>query len=496
MSMVMNKEPKADDAGLCWGVNRSGILAGMAAWLVLSVGAVQAEDETGAEAATAGTTSETATTNEEAVVAARATAQWNARLRVSFDYRRLDSDKDTDLYGYFYGQARELKDGHLDIYTSARLHTDFDEATSDSLADDPYKSLDDVKSVTEQRLMQLYADVHTKDRALALRGGRQYVEIADYLQMDGAQLMMREESRLGGRLYLGHPVSYYSTTSGDLAGGLSLIGRPWEGNQTRFTYAQYYDDSEDGRDNNYYLDLRQQVTELTRARGQISLLNDDFRMSSLDLFYVSEDGETDLSLGGSYWGSFDAETRVYSPLYNTLGKANPYTYSYARLTQQVVPSFFLSPGASLRFANGSDNAYNNRDYQNYDLTFIYQPSRAFSASLSLEHWAVEESDSFNGITGEVRYRYLRLWEVGGGVSYAEYTYDTYSDLAYSLNGGQTTISESGTVIEESPYVRTYFLRAKWKVTRKLALRVQFDVEDDQSATDLAYRGRGSVEVRY
>ena len=455
--------------------------------------AASAAHEDEAVAATDGETAET-TNRVAGLYGAR--PRYSGRLRVSYDYRTQGDDSDSDLYGHLYGSGRNLYAGRMDFYASARLHTDLDKPASASLADDPFRSIDESDGVTEDRVLQLYADLHDRQRRLTFRGGRQYVDIADYLHMDGGQVTLFEERALGGRVYLGHPVSYHSSVSGDLAAGLSLVGRPWAGNRTRLTVARYEDDSEDECDQNYFLDMRQQMNDETRVRSQVSVLNDEFRMGRLDIYYYSEDGETDLSFGGSRWGAFDARTRAYSPLYHVLGEQQPYTYAYARLTRQLVPSFLVSPGVSLRFADGGGNDYNNRDYGNYDLTFIYQPVRAFSASLSMQYWEVEDDDSFMGITGDLRYRHLRLWEIGGGASYAQYTYDTYSDLSYTANGGQTQFTESGTVIEESPYVRTYFLRAKWNVTRRLTLRVQADVEDDDSATDLAYRGRGSVEVRY
>ena len=96
----------------------------------------------------------------------------------------------------------------------------------------------------------------------------------------------------------------------------------------------------------------------------------------------------------------------------------------------------------------------------------------------------------------MRYRYSRIWELSAGAGYTEYTYNSYSDISYSINNGETVFSEDGTVTKESPYAFTYFLRTKWNVTRRLILRLQGDVEDDKAASDLAFRGRGSVEVRF
>jgi hypothetical protein len=169
---------------------------------------------------------------------------------------------------------------------------------------------------------------------------------------------------------------------------------------------------------------------------------------------------------------------------------------YARLTQLIIPSWYLAPGVSLRFAENETETSNTRDYQNYDLSLIYAPSRSFSATVTYEYWAVEEGDRFSGVSGELRYRHGRLWEISGGASYAKYTYDVFSDFSFVANGGQTIFTEEGTVIRESPYVFTYFLRGRWRITPKLIVRLQGDVEDNDETDDLSYRGRASFEVRF
>jgi hypothetical protein len=78
----------------------------------------------------------------------------------------------------------------------------------------------------------------------------------------------------------------------------------------------------------------------------------------------------------------------------------------------------------------------------------------------------------------------------------DYSYQSYSDISYAANGGQTVFYEDGTVTEQTPYTLTYFVRTKWKVTRRLTLRLQGDIEEQKDVGELAYRARGSVEVRY
>jgi hypothetical protein len=419
--------------------------------------------------------------------------RYDGRVRLEYDYRAEGSAKDSDFYGYWSGNARDMADGRLDFYTSGRQHNDLDNASDE---EGTYQSLSDANGVSDSRVLQAYLDAHDRSESVSLRLGRQYIDVADYLKIDGGQVTLFENRSLGGRAYFGRPVSYYSSVSGDLAGGLSLVGRPWKGNRTRFTYAEYHDDSVDKSDRNYLVDLQQDITDALRTRAMASILNDDFRMASLDLSYFAPGGGADLHMGGSRWGEFDARTRVYSPLSLQLGDQQPYTYLYGKADYGIGPKWMLSPGVSSRLVDSGDQDFSNGSYKNYDLTLTFEPCKALSSSVSLQYWDLDSGDDFLGLSGEVSYRHSRIWELSVGAGYTEYTYNSYSDISYSINNGETVFSEDGTVTKESPYAFTYFLRTKWNVTRRLILRLQGDVEDDKAASDLAFRGRGSVEVRF
>jgi hypothetical protein len=426
--------------------------------------------------------------------AAPVAARYEGRLRTDYDLRSQGSQKDNDLYEYWYGSARDLLGGRLDLYASGRSHQDLDKPASPSLADDMFLSVSDANGVKEDRLLQLYADGHDRADRVRVRVGRQYIDSSDYLHLDGIQANVFEKGRVGVGGYYGNPVSYYSSLSGDHAGGVWVMGKPWAGNQSRATFAEYEADS-GGKDQSYFMDTRQELTEAARVSAQVSVLNEDFRMARGDFYYFAPGGGTDVYCGGSRWGSFDARTRAYSPLYNVLGQQEPATYAYARVSQQLSPHVLLSPGVSCRVAEGDEHVYANRSYNDYDMALTYEPTRKFSASVSLDYWDLSDGDNFLGVSGEIRYRQAKLWEVSVGTSYADYTYNSYSDISYSMNGGQTVFSEDGTVKVENPYSYTYFVRMKWNITRKLILRLQGDVEDDSTSSDLGYRARASIEVR-
>ena len=329
---------------------------------------------------------------------------------------------------------------------------------------------------------------------MALRLGRQYVDIADYIQMDGVQAMIFENRQLGGRVFLGQPVSYYSSISGDVFGGVSVVGRPFEGNRSRATYARYDDDSESAADDHFYFDVQQQVVEELRARAYLSVMNEDLRMGGMDLYYMSLSEEVfDAVVGMRRWGDYDADSRVYSPLVHVLGDLEPYTTAYGRFTTQIHPQFYLSPGLFLRYPDKSNAT--NRRYERLDLNLIYEPVDALSASVALEYWNVEEDDEFFGISGDIRYRHQGLWELSLGAAYVDYTYLQLPDFSLTADGGSTIVGEDGVRKEVSPHVFTYYLRGRWNFSKTLALHLSGELEDDSDEDDFGYRIRTSLEVK-
>ncbi len=453
----------------------------------------------GAEVAAAPTNTLVAPTNTLAVPAvsvaalsAEKPASYSGRVRVEYDYRSLGDEHNSNLYGSWSAAGHNLQQGLADFYFSGRMRQGLEDSAT-------FHGLNDGAGVTESRILQGYLDVHDKPDDLKLRLGRQYVDVADYLTIDGAQAILFENRDLGGRVYVGAPVSYYATEASTVALGASLVGTPWEGNRTRFTYAQYGGNSEEsGCDRNYFADMRQQLITGVQARGRLAVLNDQFRNGSLDLSGMTPDGDTSLFVGGSRWGECDASTRAYSPLAQLLGKEDPYSMYYARLSQAITRTVSLSPGVSYRLADGGGNGpddFSNRSYSDYDLTLMYDPNRVLSSSLSLQYWDVSGGDKFVGLSGEVTYRKPKVWEIGAGCEYAAYSYNYNTDFTYIADGGHAKIGPDGTS-ETSPYAVTYFVRAKWSVTRCLTLRAQCDLENDKALSALGVWARASAEVKF
>lgn len=424
-----------------------------------------------------------------------ASPAYSGSFRASYDYRTLGDYEDHDAYGFWYYRARNLGDERVEIYTSGRLHADLDGATTSSY--DPFGSISD-DSASDIRLLQFYVDVHDPEKTRAIRCGRQYVNVADYIQIDGAQIMLFEKQEIGGRVFLGQPVSDYTSVNGDVFAGASLVGRPWEGNQSRVTYARYRDKSRDAEDDHYFLDMHQRLGDEIRARGYLSVMNEDVRMGGADLFYVSmSDYLFDAVLGIQRWGDYTAGTRAYSPLTEVLGDLEPFTMAHARCTAEVLPWFYLSPGAMVREPDDSD--LTNRGFERYDLSFIVEPGADLSTTVALEYWDVEDNERFFGLSGDIRYRYAGLWELVLGAAFADLRYfelaDQSVETSFDFNTSAVTVTPlDGTRVERTPDALTYYLRGRWNITEKTALRISGEIEDDSDQEDVGYRVRTSFEV--
>jgi len=411
-----------------------------------------------------------------------------------YRYRDWQGDHDSDFYDYWYLRGRDFLDGHLDAYFSGRLHKDLD-GTSTSLADDVFAGIEDVNDEDwESQVYQLYADVHDLGRSLGARIGRQYVDDADWLQIDGVNLRAFEREPVSVRAFAGRPVSYYSGTSGDWAYGGSVTAQPWFGNRTRFTYIRYQDDSREENDDWYALEVWERLTDEWRARGRLSFLDDRFQTAAADLIYYNLPGDLDVFLHASYWGGFGQESREYSPLFSVLGELEPYFFVSARFNKVLTEWLTISPGAAGRFVDSSKRDVRNRQYGHYDLTFVFEPLGRLFLSVAGEYWDVNRGDEFWGLSGEILYRPDAPWEAGVGTGYFAYEYHQFNAGNDPL--GDLTISDDGVVTEVSPDAYSLYARCKVLFSRHLWGSLRGEIEDNSLENDLAYALRTSVGVRF
>lgn len=419
--------------------------------------------------------------------------------RTTFRYRSQEGDRDSDIYEHWFLRADGLLDDHLDLYFSGRLHKDID-GTSQYLSEDIFASIEDRDTGWESQVYQLYADFHARDRMFGLRLGRQYIEEAYYLHLDAVQFRLFEKEPVGGSLFFGRPVSYYSPTSDDWAGGGALQVRPWQGGRSRFTYVRYDEDEPSVEDDDLYsLDFWQYFGTRAYIHGKLSFLDDQFHQAAVDFLYFSPDGLYDLMLGARHWGGLRKESREYSPLFSVLGELEEYTFLSARLTCAISSWTSLSLGGAARLVDGSKRDVRNRQYGNTDLTLLLEPHRHWTVSLSGEYWDISGGDRFWGTTGEVEYRPSRVWKVSAGTAYLDYRYEQESDFGYTVENGDIVGHFDGGatyVTQISPDVYTFFARGRVHLTRSLTLRVEGEIENNDLEDENSYGIRTSLSARF
>lgn len=427
--------------------------------------------------------------------------RFSGENRTVLQYRSLGGDDDLDFYNYLTLRGRGLFDDWFDVYMSGRVHRDFS-GRSNSLSDDVFTSIEDVDTNRwEEQIYQLYGDVHDPDRIFGLRFGRQYIDNADSLHLDGVLLRLLEKEKVSLELFAGQPVSYYSNTSDSIAGGGTIQVKPWEGGRARFTYTRYEDDRADRDDDRFVLDLWQRFGYSLFTHARAAVLNDDFQMGGADVTWIALDGDFDVNASVRRWEGLGRESLEYSPLYSVLGDLEPYTFVTARMNKRVLPWLIVSPGVAFRIMDGDDRGVRNRQYGNYDLTLLFEPNQVWNFSVSGQYWDVSGGDRFWGVTGEVEYRPTKWFEGALGTSYLDYRYDVISDYGYATIDtgdiiGHTDGGDTRYVTQISPDVYSVYTRLNFRFTRNVSLRVHGEIEDDSTEDDLGVALRTSLNLRF
>jgi hypothetical protein len=400
--------------------------------------------------------------------------------RLVYQYRSTGSDKDSDFYEYWNLRGRNYYSGQLDFYFSGRLKKDLD-GSDRSVDGDPFFSVEDLDGSWNDQIYQLYANWKDSKKRFSVKIGRQYIDDASWLHIDGGLLRFRERKKISGKVFLGKPVSYYTSTSDDWAGGYSASARIWKGNKARFTHV-IYDDDRIGKTNNLAsVDVWQRLGNRARTHGQVSLLDGNFQTIRGDLFYVAEDGLYDVYLKASHWGETDDETREYSPLASVLQKRSAFTLLTARGSYTVKPWLRVSPGIAVRIVSGSGNSYRNRDFGNFDVTFNIAPEEYWSTSITGNYWRVSDNNHFAGLTGAVDYHRSKVWSVSAGTAFMDYEYSA---------------EDSGYETELSPDVYTIFGQAKVRITDSVSLKAELVLEDNSSEDDSSVRFRTTLSTTF
>lgn len=373
-----------------------------------------------------------------------------------YAYLRLSYGEDSWGYG---GEAGKGVSG------AASIRWDGDLLTRKNEIDDGKNDL---------RVYYAYIDL-PRINHFDLRLGRQFLDEAEGFNLTGIKGIYSlpwKHLRLG--LFAGQPVSYYTAIGSDeRAGGLTWSLRPGERALLRGSWIHLEEEAVDS-----------DVVTLAyrRAFTQGSNLYVTARTLDFDVFNGVLGGSwniesANLLLTGSYRRqeeTNDSGSRYFGELSTVIGPSRPYQQLTLNLSRPVRDLASVGVGFTSRSLLQGSEDRGNQEFLRYfaDLFLTEQALHGFEASLDFSRWETDR-DSNSTVGGSLGHRFfderLRL-DVGS--LYAKY------DL-------QRTFDLLDEVPRERYDVRSYYLRAEWRVRKRYRVRLDLDRTTD-STSETAY----------
>lgn len=386
--------------------------------------------------------------------------------------RHRSGETDQDIYEHLNLRVRELIPGYVSAYSSLRWHKDIDgDRLGSGYDDDIFRDLDDARDKSfPDRLYQLYLDIENLAEDLKIRAGRQYVDEADWLHLDGVSARLGLGRNWDVLAFAGRPVTYYSGTHNDWAGGAAVGWRYRPTGRARLLYYRY-DQDETRAGDRFALDLWDSLGAV-RVHARATVLDDHFDRLDLDASYYCDKAR--LQLDGRYsrlFHTLEDESLPFNPLYTALGDLQPYHYGQARILKFLGERWTLSGGITGRVVDGGDENATNQDYLNEDITLAFMPTEQWFLSLSAQRWDAEGDNRLSGLYGDATWRPNKQWELSAGAGVVDYVYEYYDDITFKDE------------YHRAPDARSYYLRARWRPRPEFALSARAELEDNVQTDD-------------
>ncbi len=398
--------------------------------------------------------------------------QGSVRLRNRFRHTTESGQQnDNDLYAFLRLKYRDEMDPgwSASLHGRATLDTDYFGDTDGFYA---YDSITDTySSRLNGRLYHLYANYRWARGVLEqIRFGRLYVDIGEYMLLDGAQVWSRPFGRGYWQFSLFGGVPAYLFTSspeGDWTAGAQVTGRPWKGADLRVSYAHVQNDQIYGLLRNNFADvtINQRFGLSTLARLTYQQLDDDPRMVRLTVDSVLP--APDLTIRG-YFQTVPTvqEERVYDFDYyywSTLELA-PYGMLNLSLAKGIGEFFSVEGGISGRWLySAQDEGTYNREFEQYFITLASYDWLVDNLDMSISGEWWDSDDDIWTVTFDVDWKPSRCFRLSFGTDYAAYRYDLYADVErQNVFGG--------------------FIRASWRPSDRWRLDARLRMDNDLYGT--------------
>jgi hypothetical protein len=328
------------------------------------------------------------------------------------------------------------------------------------------------------RIHYAYVDVNKLDK-VDLRLGRQIVDAAEGWHLTGLSGSLEapwKGLRIG--IFGGQPVSYYRAPSDEWTAGTTFSLKPERQGLLRGSWIHV--DEEHRNDDVATLSYRRASAAGWNVFGTVRTLNFDVWNEYLGGSWHS--APAGLRVDASYRRqeeTNDIESRYYyGHLSSVVGASQPYHLLTLSLNRSFGDHLSLGAGGNRRELLGGDTQ--NRGNQEYTRSFLDvqlhdRLLRGFEASFDLSHWSTERNDNTT-LSGSLSRRVGETLRFDLGTYYSKYeARRLFEDEA----------------IRERYDVRSFYLRAGWKVRRRYGVRVDFERASDSTSDDALYQ----VEIR-
>ncbi len=389
-------------------------------------------------------------------------------LTSEYRLRHRGGESDQDIYEHLNLSVRDLIPGYVSFHTSARWHKDIDgDRIGYGYEDDVFLDLDDARDHNfADRIYDLYIDIENLADQLTLRVGRQYIDEADWLRLDGVSARLGLARNWEFLLFAGRPVTFYSGTYHDLAAGGAVSYRYRPTGKARLLFYRYDQDSDRAGDQ-FSLELWDSVWRELRVHARANVLDGNFSRLDLDAAYFVESAGLQLDAWYSrLFHTLEDESLPFNPLFTALGDLKPYHYGQARAMKFLGDKWTLSGGVTGRVVDDEDENASNQDYWNEDISLGFTPCERWFFSLSAQRWDAEGENRLNGLYGDATWRPSKQWEFSAGAGTVDYVYEYYDDILFKDD------------YHRAPDARSYYAKLRWRPRKTLSLSARAELEDN------------------
>ena len=389
----------------------------------------------------------------------------NGFVSATYRARSNEHTDDHDLYTNLGLNVNE--GGKASFNFLGRLATDLD-GNRDSSGYYVYDSLaDSTGHSMDEKIFSAHADLNKLGVVDALRLGRQTVEgtpeVAFFDGLSADSSSMGSMSLKAG-VYGGVPVRFYESSSEDSLVGGHVQMEPTKTLKARLDWMRSTDDriTQTRHDDIFSVNVEKQVQKSTRLLAAYSMLENEARDVALRCYYRNM--EKDLSMSFYLYTLIQTQNNFaleFDPFYSSTKELYPYYKASTLISKGLGDTLVLDTGYDLRRVKDSSNVGSyNREYDRFFVTpmLLDKPWVGGSCSVTLDLWKSGDRQIF-AYGGDLSHKCTEKLDVSAGTLFSMYKYDLFSD-------------------SEKEDVQTYYLKAKYKMSKMLRFNSSYEYETD------------------